>query len=171
MSRLRLLVDTINGVSSEDEANKLVKKWLPHQASGIDTGGGGVAAGVRNCSLIAEFVLTFINMGVMDYTKLLLSKPVEVKSPYDGLAVGEGDSTDAMHLGALGHEMALVREGSTFGFFHAWEGKFHLFPKLNPNKESFNVFGDGVMSEVKKALAKHCKSGGIDVRNGASLRG
>src|SRR4051812_7537946 len=105
MSRLRLLNDTINAIATEAEANTLVKKWLPHQANDIDHGALGCAPGVRNCSLIAEFVLTYINMGIIDYPKLCGAPATSVPSPYTALAFTGGQDTDAMHVAIGGHEM------------------------------------------------------------------
>ncbi len=69
MPRMRLLNDEINNdeinkVTSEVDAKKLVKAWLPHQD--LDRSVLGCGAGVRNCSPIAEFVLTYLNMGAVD---------------------------------------------------------------------------------------------------------
>jgi len=178
MSRLRTLNDEINKITSEPDANKLVKAWLPHQASGIDKGFLACAPGVRNCSLIAEFVLTYMNMGVIDFLKLSssLSTGTTVKPPYDNIPF-TGDRSDALYAelstGGSGHSLALLREGTTYALYQAWEGQFHVFPKLNPGNESHNVFGEGdtALSDIRKMLSATCKTASLKVCRGFSLLG
>jgi hypothetical protein len=174
MSRVRILNDLINSIDSEAAANKLVKTWLPHQAHGIDHGSFGCKPGVQNCSLIAEFIITYINVGVVDYSRLLQSAPIEVPFPFAALPFSENSGTDAMHAGAQGHEMAILREGNTYALFHAWEDDFHVFPRLNRRAVSFNVMGDGpvAVAEIGKMITIVCHQAvAIDVRKGWSIRG
>ncbi|MES2300128.1 MAG: hypothetical protein V4582_24045 [Pseudomonadota bacterium] len=173
MSRLRLLNDTINGITTEAGANTLVKKWLPHQAHDIDHGAFACAPGVRNCSLIAEFVLTYINMGIIEYGKLCSATPTTVASPYTALAFTGGQDTDAMHVSIGGHEMAILREGTLYAFYQAWEGRFHVFPRLNPGNASHNSFGDGdaALLAMRTAISAACGTTAISERKGHSNRG
>lgn len=173
MSRLRLLNDKINAVATEAEANSLVKTWLPHQANGIDHATAGCEAGVRNCSLIAEFVLTYINMSVIDYFKLCSSTAIMVPSPYTALPFSAGQDTDAMYVAIGGHEMTILREGTLYAFYHAWEREFHLFPRLNPGGASHNAFGDGdvALQAMRAALTAACGTKSLEIRKGHSLRG
>ena len=80
MAALTLLNDKINSITTVQEAKKLVKSWLPHHD--LDRASFGLEAGVRNCSLIAEFVVVSVKAGVVNYASLLGSKPVTVRSPY-----------------------------------------------------------------------------------------
>jgi hypothetical protein len=173
MSRLRLLNDLVNSIDSEDAANKLVKNWLPHQAHDIDHGSLGCKPGVRNCSLIAEFVITYINTGVVDYAELLQAAPIEVAPPFKALPFDADSGTDAMHGGVQGHEMAILREGNTYALFHAWEDRFHVFPRLNDGSKSYNVMGDGAVAvrAIAKMIEEICGEKTLDIRKGWSIRG
>lgn len=144
MARLQELNDRIVRVTSTDEANKLVKTFLPKQAESIDKPTFGTEAGVRNCSLIAEFIIAFYSNQQVRYGERVIgrdSKPAKAGAfdlrtllKHDPLAfVGEFG----------GHNIAVLREGGLYGLYQAWEGKFHVFPKLNDDGESHNIFGAG----------------------------
>lgn len=144
MSRLRELNDCIVRVTSTEEANKLVKTWLPKQAEFIDKPSFGTEAGVRNCSLIAEFVIAFYSYQKVRYGERIIggdSKPPKAAA-FD---LSNHLTKDPMaFVGEFGgHNIALVREGDLYGLYQAWEGKFHVFPRLNGDGESHNIFGTG----------------------------
>jgi hypothetical protein len=166
MTRIRLLNDEINAVDAEAKARRLVKVWVDAQhAHEIDT------VGVRNCSLIADWVIHYINVGVVDYYKLTNSIPIaKVSSSGPGgvqsLPFRHGSRTDVFHLTALGdsdHEVAVLREGATYGLFQAWDGKFQVFPKLNPQNMNPNIFGDGdtVLHRIMNMLTQGDDVGGV----------
>jgi hypothetical protein len=182
MTRIRLLNDEINAVDTEAKARKLVKVWMgAGHAAAIDQ------AGVRNCSLIAEWVIQYINVGVVDYEKLSISKPVALLSrgwpgAVQALPFRNGSRADVFYLTALagsaGHELAVLREGATYGLFHAWHGQFHVFPRLNPQNMNPNIFGDGdaTLQRIMDLLTQGDSVGGVkmprewEVRTGWTVR-
>lgn len=143
MSRLRQLNDVVTGTDSEGKAIALVKSVLPNQASGIDTPTLGTEAGVRNCSLIAEFIVTYFTQGKVRYGDKIASSgmPKNNRPAFDL----KGISGDPMAMvGEFGgHNVAILREGNVYALYQAWEGQFHVFPKLNEDGESHNIFGTG----------------------------
>jgi hypothetical protein len=181
MTRIRLLNDEINAVSTEEKARRLVKVWVSAaQARTVDQ------EGVRNCSLIAEWVIHYINVGVVDYEKLTGSDPVaRLSTNWPGavqlLPFRSGSRADVFYLTSLGgradHELAVLREGATYGLFHAWEGHFHVFPRLNQNMNP-NIFGDGdaTLQLIMKMLTQGGDVGGVpmprqwEVRTGWMVR-
>jgi hypothetical protein len=169
MSRLRLLNDEINSIGKEADAIKLVKTWLPHQAETIDNGFMRTQPGVRNCALIAEFAITYLLQGKVNKNTLIFGDPTEVvKWPYATLPLGSGDGAEGVMLGTDGHNMALLREGNTYALFQAWEGRFHVFPKLNPSGEHFNAFGDGKAAQagIARVITAVVDKSSLDVRRG-----
>jgi hypothetical protein len=164
MSRLRQLNDLIVGVDSEAKAIALVKSVLPNMSEVIDSPAYG-EAGVRNCSLIAQFVLTFFKRGDLNYTKLLMdntSKQESVKkaSDFNLKSYAKGDST-ALLCEFGDHNAAIVCEGNLYGLYQADDGVFHVFPKLNDDGESHHIFGSGddtvslINKEVDRLQAKY----------------
>ncbi len=156
MSRLRQLNDLITGIDSEPKAKALVKSVLPNQAAGIDSPMLGTEAGVRNCSLIAEFVVTYFTYGKVRYSDRIIGSSTSVKKngPFDVKKALTGDSQAA--VGEFGgHNIALVKDGNLFALYQAWEGKYHVFPRLNDDGESHNIFGTGdeTASLINKEVA------------------
>lgn len=53
-----------------------------------------------------------------------------------------------------------MAEGNEYGLYQAWEGEFHVFPRLNDDWESHNIFGMGddtiklINDEVSHSLRK-----------------
>jgi hypothetical protein len=167
MSKLHMLNALIDKIGSEADANQLVKSILPHHAPTIDEPFMGTEAGVRNCSLIAEFAFTYVSPGRINYEAIQAAKPFAVlKPPYDKLPFKGESGVEALHLQMSGHEMALLRDDKTVALYQAWEKRFHVFPKLNPSGEAFNVFGDGEAARyaISKMLCTVCSRAEIDVR-------
>ncbi|HEX3842987.1 MAG TPA: hypothetical protein VHV80_01395 [Steroidobacteraceae bacterium] len=162
MARLRELNDCIIRVTSTEEANKLVKTWLPNQAKGIDSPEVGTEAGVRNCSLIAEFIVAFYSYRKAQYDLTSLKRTNAKPIPLGQFDLKKRLSTDPqlflVELG--GHNLTIIREGSDYGLYQAWDGEYHVFPKLNDDGESHNIFGTGddtvrlINNEVDYALRK-----------------
>jgi hypothetical protein len=162
MSRLRELNDCIIRVTSAEEASKLVKTWLPHQANGIDKPEVGTEAGVRNCSLIAEFIVAFYSYRKAKYELESLKRTNAKPIPVGQFDLKKRLSSDPqlllVELG--GHNLTIIREGSDYGLYQAWDGEYHVFPKLNDDSESHNIFGAGddtvrlINNEVDYALRK-----------------
>ena len=156
MSRLRELNDCIVRVTSTEEANKLVKNWLPKQAEFIDKPSLGTEAGVRNCSLIAEFVIAFYSYQKVRYGERIIggdSKPAKATA-FDLRRHLTGDPQ--AFVGEFGgHNIAVIREGDLYGLYQAWEGKFHVFPKLNEDGDSHNIFaaGDDTVTRINNEVA------------------
>jgi hypothetical protein len=156
MSRLRQLNVLITSIDKEEKANALVKGVLPNQAAGIDSPMLGTEAGVRNCSLIAEFVVTYFTYGKVRYSDRIIGSAHNIKkgSTFDFKKHLTGDP-QAM-VGELGgHNIALVREGNLYALYQAWEGRYHVFPRLNEDGESHNIFGTGddTVSLINKEVA------------------
>ena len=162
MGRLRELNDSIIRVTSTDEANKLVKTWLPHQAKGIDNPEVGTEAGVRNCSLIAEFIVAYYSYRKAKYDLESLKRTSAKPIPRGQFDLKKRLSTDPelllVELG--GHNRTIIREGGDYGLYQAWDGEYHVFPRLNGDGESHNIFGTGddtvrlINNEVDYALKK-----------------
>ncbi|MGH8296195.1 MAG: hypothetical protein ACRETZ_11980 [Steroidobacteraceae bacterium] len=162
MSRLRELNSCIISVASTDEANKLVKTWLPHQANGIDNPEFGTEAGVRNCSLIAEFIVAFYSYRKAKYDLESLKRAGTKPMPQGQFDLKTRLSTDPqlllVELG--GHNLTIISEGGAYGLYQAWDGEYHVFPKLNDDGKSHNIFGAGadtirlINNEVDYAMKK-----------------
>lgn len=159
MSRLRELNDLINKTDSEAKAIALVKATLPTMAEVIDSSAYG-SAGVQNCSLIAQFVLTYFKRGKIEYTKLLMDNTGKKAqsgnakvSAFDVKSYAKGDSA-ALLCEFADHNAAIIREGKVYALYQADDGKFHVFPKLNADKQSHNIFGSGddAASQVNKEV-------------------
>ena len=143
MGRLRELNETVTSVDSEAKAVELIKIWTPEQAKFLDGRGTRVEAGVRNCSLIASFIVAFYTHRSVKYGAFAASdgKPRKLET-FDLKKVLTKDPQVTVVM-AGGHDFAIVREGNLYGLYQAWEGKFHVFPKLNEDDESHNIFGMG----------------------------
>jgi hypothetical protein len=143
MSRLRELNETVTSIDSEAKAIELIKVWTPEQAKFLDGRATGVEAGVRNCSLIASFIVAFYTHRSVKYGAFAASdgKPRKLET-FDLKKVLTKDPQVTVVM-AGGHDFAIVREGNLYGLYQAWEGKFHVFPKLNEDDESHNIFGMG----------------------------
>jgi hypothetical protein len=144
MSRLRELNETVTSVDSEAKAAELITIWTPEQAKFLDGQGTGVQAGVRNCSLIASFIVAFYTFRKVKYGAFVTGdgKPPKKAETFDLRKVLTKDPQVTVVM-AGGHDFAIVREGNLYGLYQAWEGKFHVFPKLNEDDESHNIFGMG----------------------------
>lgn len=145
MTRLEKLNETVVAVDSGAKAVKLVKETLPHQAEEIDKG-GLAEPGVRNCSLIAEFIIMYyLHDKKVDYGKRLTGKsdgkPIK-PGQFDFGKSATGDP-HVFYGGLGGHDIALIREGDLYALYQAWEGKYQVFPRLNDDDESHNIFGSG----------------------------
>lgn len=145
MSRLRQLNDLVTGIDSEAKAIALVKSVLPNMTEMIDSSAFG-EAGVRNCSLIAQFIITYFTRGKVDYGKMVLSatQPNETAKAVDfDLKSYLKKDPQALLCEFGGHNLAIVREGNLYGLYQAWDRKYHVFPRLNDDGESHNIFGSG----------------------------
>jgi len=144
MSRLRQLNDVVTGTDSEGKAIALVKSVLPNQAQDIDKPSLGTEAGVRNCSLIAEFIVTYFTQGKVRYGEKISGggMPSMKKRPAFDLKSVSGDPM-AMVGEFGGHNVAILRESNVYALYQAWEGQYHVFPRLNEDGESHNIFGSG----------------------------
>ena len=147
MSRLKELNDLINGIASEKDAMALVGKTCPNQVEDMSKASYGVAAGVKNCALIAEFIITYYTRGKCDYNKLVMSNtkfdpkaPKIVEFSLKGML---SKDPQVMLCEFGGHNATIIREGKTYALFQAWDGEYHVFPKLNPAGKSYNIFGTG----------------------------
>lgn len=140
MGRLRELNDVIIRVAEEKDATRLVGTWLPNQIAHMDGKSTGTEAGTRNCSLIAQFVCAFYLRQRGFQPKPRSLKPVKCET--FGLKKYAKDSS-ALYVMAGGHDFAIVCEGNEYGLYQAWEGEFHVFPLLNDDRESHNIFGMG----------------------------
>jgi hypothetical protein len=145
MSRLRQLNGEITAIDSEARAIALVKGVLPAMSGTIDSAALG-EAGVRNCSLIAQFVITYFTRGKVDYGRLVLKKTswkeTDKIRDFDLKAQLDQDP-QALLCEFGGHNAAILREGNTYALYQAWDGEFHVFPRLNDDGESHNIFGNG----------------------------
>lgn len=138
MGRLRELNDAIVRVTEEKEARALVATWQPDQEEAFE-GGVGVEKGVRNCSLAAMFCVAFYKRN----PRLPWGKQAAyVNYAFDLKKFVNGGSA-CLLLVAEQHNMAVIAEGNEYGLYQAWEGQYHVFPRLNEDDESHNIFGMG----------------------------
>ncbi|HEY6643379.1 hypothetical protein [Povalibacter sp.] len=145
MSRLRQLNDLITSIASEAKAIETVKSVLPNSREMTDNPGYG-EPGVRNCAIIAEFVITFLKRGNVNYRQLVNSN-TKMAAPkksgnFDLKSYIKGDTT-ALLCEFGGHNAAILQEGNAYGLYQADDGVFHVFPRLNDDGESHNIFGTG----------------------------
>jgi hypothetical protein len=138
MGRLRELNDQIISVTEEKDAITLVGTWQPDQKAAFSSG-MGVQKGVRNCSLAALFCIAFYKRD----PHLKLGKQSVGMKPekFDFRTHLKGDG--CILVTAEDHNMAIIAEGKECALYQAWEGDFHLFPRLNEDGESHNIFGMG----------------------------
>ncbi|HKE94312.1 MAG TPA: hypothetical protein VKB34_08420 [Povalibacter sp.] len=145
MSRLRQLNDLVTSVDSEAKAITIVKGVLPTMGEVIDSSALG-SSGVRNCSLIAQFIITYFTRGEVNYTQLVHTqtgwKETDKAVDFD-LKKRLTKDPQAMLCEFGGHNAAILREGSTYALYQAWDNEYHVFPKLNDDGESHNIFGTG----------------------------
>ncbi|HEY4366773.1 MAG TPA: hypothetical protein VGN07_06020 [Steroidobacteraceae bacterium] len=162
MSRLRQLNDLVTGIDSEAKGIALVKSVLPNMTEVIDSSAFG-EAGVRNCSIAAQFIITYFTRGKVDYSKLVNSATQlnETAKAVDFDLKGYlKKDPQALLCEFGGHNIAILREGNLYGLYQAWDGKYHVFPRLNEDGESHNIFGAGddtvalIDSEVNYAQRK-----------------
>ena len=144
MGRLRELNEAVNKVASESEAAKLIATWLPEQAAHLDGKSTGTQAGTRNCSLIAQFIVAFYSRKSGAQYKAGVTRPQGAqKCETFSLKKYASKNPGVLVVMAGGHDFAIVCEGNEYGLYQAWEGQFHVFPKLNDDSESHNIFGMG----------------------------
>lgn len=155
MSRLRQLNDVVTGTDTEAKAIALVKSVLPNQAQDVDKPSLGTEAGVRNCSLIAEFIVTYFTQGKVRYSDRIVGgmPSVKKKAAFDLKSVGGDPMAMVGEFG--GHNVAILREGNVYALYQAWEGEYHVFPRLNEGSESHNIFGmgDDTIALINKEVA------------------
>lgn len=175
MSTLQTMIAEINGVSTTDQAVDLVKKWMPDTAADVLTGFMSTSLGTKNCSLMAEWVATRYRVGIVDWAAVTKRANVLSRSgitatnrtlPFtteacDVFYVSAGGGT----VNQGGHELIVIRDGSDYGLFHAWDGEFELFPKLNDNR-GYNVVGAG---ENGKTLVLNALTSGWTPKAGCEM--
>lgn len=143
MSRVWQLYGEIMDVTSEAEAIRLVGGQLQDRQDELSS-----PPGVKNCQIIQEFAIAYLSRGKAKYYDLIRVNafnnkaiaPNEVNDVEEKLAKAESVVL-ACFLG--GHDFTIVREGSAYALFQAWEDQFHVFPKLNPNDANHNIIGHG----------------------------
>ena len=142
MSRLRLLNETITGVTSQSAADALIKTWVPHQSGSLDGLGTATAEGTSNCSLAAMLIVGFYSCGASKYLGHEIGSSKMEAGIFD-LKKHLKKDNQVMVVATGGHDFAIVREGGSYGLYQAWDGEFEVFPKLNDDNESHNIFGTG----------------------------
>jgi hypothetical protein len=147
MGLLQTMMAEIKAVDSNQKAEAAVKSWLAHADEQMK-GFMATSPGTKNCSLMAEWVATRFRVGVVDWGKTIAGPVVaEVDVSHKALPFGSG-TNDVFYLtvgrgsDAGGHELVVIRDGNEYGLFHAWDGGFELFPKLNGGRD-YNVHGSG----------------------------
>ena len=110
MSRLRLLNETITGVTSKSAASALIKTWVPNQTAGLDGSGTATAAGTSNCSLTAMLIVGFYSCGASKYLGHEIGSSKMESGIFD-LKKHLKKDNQVMVVATGGHDFAIVREG------------------------------------------------------------
>jgi hypothetical protein len=122
----------------------------------------GSLGGTNNCSLIASVIVAYWTNKQTKLESLQTAKAgVKFTGAFNVESFFKKDS-QVIALNTDGHWLSIVREGSLYGLYQAWDGEYEVFPKLNDG-ESHNIFGTGadtlkmINDEVDYAGRK-CKS-------------
>jgi hypothetical protein len=168
MSRLQALIQKIDNIATPADAAREVEAWLPHAKEQL-TGFMGASEGTKNCSLMAEWTATCYKVGVVSPWLSVMTKPA-LSTLNGGNRKLPFDKSEVLYLAnnstkAGSHELIVIRDGTSYGLFHAWDGKFELFPRLNGGR-NYNVSGtgDAGLEEILKKL-----TGGWTIMDGCSM--
>lgn len=144
MATLMNLIAEINGVKSEAGAKTLMSRYVKKEQLVDDAQG----TWSTNCSLAAEFVALYLSNKKINGYDVWSGEQGGLES-----LPGEKGNLCVCVCSSGEHNLIVAREGNVSALLHGWDGRWSIFPSLNPPApRSYNFYGALMGTMIKELL-------------------